>query len=63
MPAQVYSAELGMENVLLHFMETMKISQTNVEKVFHNETIIKHVLFHYGTTSSRICNLFMTNRG
>jgi hypothetical protein len=39
LPAQVYSVELGFENVLSYFRELMKISQTNVENVFLNETL------------------------
>jgi hypothetical protein len=49
LPAQVYSVELGFENVLSYCREMMKNSQTNVEKVFLSETLKGSAVFQSET--------------
>ena len=39
LPAQVYSVELGLENVLFYSRQLMLNSQTIVENMFLNETL------------------------
>jgi hypothetical protein len=39
LPAQVYSVELGLENVLSYSRQLMLNSQTIVENMFLNETL------------------------
>jgi hypothetical protein len=60
LPAQVYSVELGFENVLSYFRELMRNSQTIVENVFLNETLNKRVVFQDETQPFNSGNIFMT---